>query len=669
VPDTAPDTTPHGQVLFERSTDGESTTQPQPSAIAPDTATPNQATVPDLTDAQRSSILFTDYDLDARITPATSRLAMRARLTLRNSGSEPLIRIPLQISSSLNWDSATLIDARPIELPIAQHLLETDADHTGKANELVLTLPSPLAPGATLTLDTFYSGPITADATRLDRIGASPAQSLNTDWDTIGSPTDNDESSSSGVLPPPTNTLDAALRGFGNVLWYPVAAPQLFLGDGAKLFQAVGQLRLAESKATIHLHLAVEYAGDAPTAVYFCGRRQPLKAIPDDPNQPTAAGTGIATADFPTDILGFRQPSLFIVERPESLIAPLPEAISSSAAQPALTSDAAPATGAPMLAVETNDDGTLPKLAASAQSIAPILQRWYGPHPLTALTILDHPGDPFEDGPLLVAPAAALASSTSAPALAHSLTHAWVQTGQPWFDEGLAQFTSLLWTEQDKGRDAAILQLNNLIQPLNLAEPGFDSEQAADAPTAPIGQPLVAATDELYYRRKAAAVWWMLRGIAGDEPLAQALTAWRTQPFSHDNATVQAVAFEKLLEKTSGKDLSWFFADWVLRDRGLPDLSIVAVEPRQLPAGQGHDSGWLVAVTVRNDGAPAVEVPVIIRSGTFSTTKSLRIAGFSNVTQRFLVEAPPTQVVLNDGSTPEIRSSTHVRDIGSPAAQ
>ena len=658
----AQQTTPHGEVLFQSH--GEPPTSPEnTTAPALQRAEP---TGPVFTDAERSSILFTAYDLDARLTPETSSLAMRARITLRNTGSQPLTRIALQISSTLTWESASLIAPNvTTRLPLTQHVIDTDADHTGKASEAILTLPSPLAPGATIALDTVYSGTIPADATRLERIGAASEQALSTDWDAIGaSPA---SSSSSDATPSP---LTAALRGFGNVLWYPVASPPLFLGDGAKLFQAVGQLRLTEQFASIQLRVAVEYKGNPPAAVYFCGRRQPLAAHADAPRAPIATGSGIATADFSAEPLGFRQPSLFVVEIPESLIAPLPQATSSSSTTLTPAADTSPTSGgAPMLAVDTAEDGALPRLAASAQRIAPLLQQWFGEHPLTALTVLDHPGDPFEDGPLLVVPIDTLSSSTSSGALAHSLTHAWVQTGQPWFDEGLAQFISLLWTEQEQGRAAAILQLNNLIQPLNLAEPGFDSEQAADAASAPTGQPLVTASDELYYRRKAAAVWWMLRGITGDLPLQQALSDWRqqasqhTQTFSPDNPTVQAIAFEKLLDKTSGKDLGWFFSDWVLRDRGLPDLSIVDVEPRLLPAGKGHDSGWLIAVTVHNDGAPAVEVPLTVLSGTFSTTKRLRIPGFSNVTDRVLVEAPPTEVILNDGSTPEIRTATHRREV------
>jgi hypothetical protein len=656
TPDTTTDPNlPHGEVLFQSQ--GEPPTSPE-NTTAPALTDPAS----DITPAVRAALFFTAYDLDARITPDTSRLVMRAHVTLRNSSAQPLTRIALQISSTLTWESASLITPQgATRLPLTQHALETDADHTGNASEAVLTLPSPLVPGAALTLDTLYSGTIPSDATRLERIGASPAKAEDTDWDAIGTGSPASSSSDDDVTP---RTLPVALRGFGNVLWYPVASAQLFLGDGAKLFQTIAATRLAERSATIHLRVAVEYKGEAPAAVYFCGRRQPLSAHSDNPDAPTASGSGIATADFSPEPLGFRQPNLFIVELPESLVAPLPLAISSSSVTPSPLSDAAPSTGGPpMLAVETKDQGALPGLASSAQTIAPLLQQWFGEHPLTALTVLDHPGEAFEDGPLLVAPIASLAASTAAPALAHSLTHAWVQTGQPWMDEGLAQFISILWTEQDKGRDAAILQLNNLIQPLNIAEPEFDSQQAADAATASPGQPLVSSSDELYYRRKAAAVWWMLRSITGDKPLQEALSAWRAQPVSHDNSTVQAIGFQKLIEKTSGKDLGWFFSDWILRDRGLPDLSIVNVEPRQLPAGKGHDSGWLVAVTMHNAGAPAVEVPLIIRSGTFSTTTRVHIPGFSDLTDRILVEAPPTQVILNDGGTPEIRDSTHSREV------
>lgn len=632
--------TPHGKVLYQSHGDAPAPAdqqQPQPAATekeAPQTATPQ------LTDADRSAIRITRYDLDVRIVSATSRLTGRARLTLRNASESPLPRIALQISSTLTWESASVQGSM---LPIAQHVLDTDADHTGRARELIVTLPQPLAPGESLTLDTFYSGTITANGERLERLGAPSSQALQTDWD--------------GITPDAT-----ALRGFGNVLWFPVAAPQLFLQDGT-LVPAVGRERMEHADTPVSLRLSVEFSGEAPTAAYFCGRRQTLTALHDNADAPIAYGSGIATATFAAEPIGARPLSLFVIAQPESMIAPLPAASAQGKSG---------ASGPPMLAVGSTDDRELPLLAESAERVAPLIQQWFGPHPLTALTIIDHAGQPFEDGPLLVAPLGAMAASTSTPLLAHSLTHAWVQTGQPWMDEGLAEFSSLLWIEREKGRDAAVAQLDAIMQPVAAADTLSDgaananSAQSASSSSSEnnvVGQPLIAAYDELFFRRKAAAVWWMLRDLAGEQPLQLALSAWRTQKPSSDSPEAQAHAFEALLEKTSGKDLAWFFNDWVLHDRGLPSLNIVDVTPRELPAGTGHGKGWLVAVTVHNAGAAAVEVPLVIRSGSFSTTKQIRIPGLANATERVVVESAPTDVILNDGSTPEAGPSTHTRTV------
>jgi hypothetical protein len=675
-PSSAPDAPPppQGQVLFQSHGDApvlsEAPSETAPVAVA-------KPAGPELTDRERSAVFFTAYDLDARLVPTSSQLAMRARLTLRNDGTVPLNRVALQVSSTLQWESASLVDEKGSEpLELTQHLLDSDVDHTGKVNEAILTLRQPLAPGKSLQLDTFYSGAITANGGRLERIGATHAQALSTDWDEI--------------------SADAtALRGFGSVLWYPSASPQLFLGDGAQLFDAIGASKLRESTATVRLRLSVEYKGDPPVAAYFCGRRVALKAISDNSEAPISSGAGVATAEFAAEPLGFRDASLFLVDRAESLIAPLPSyaapvsdqavpepvsaaAVSStsSSSRSASSSTDSAAVGTPMLAVETDDDAAVPSLALAAEQAVPLLQEWLGPEPLSALTVLDHSGQPFEDGPLLVAPAGALAAASSGQALVHSLTHAWMQTGRPWMDEGLAQFFALLWTERQQGRDAAMAQLNDLMQPLSIAEPAIDPAMARDkaAPNGElvgqvVGQPLIAASSDLYYRRKAAAVWWMLRGIVGDEPLQLALQTWRMREPAHTTAEQDALAFETILEHSGKKnaqnalDLRWFFSDWVLHDRGLPDLSITDVTPRELPAGRGHSAGWLVSVTVHNDGAASAEVPVTIRAKTYSTTSRLRIAGFADATARVLVEAAPAEVLVNDGSTPEVRASIHKLDV------
>ena len=684
-PGTSP--APRGQVLIQSH--GE---PPPPSSLpgipsdlpgnaqrAADQPVVDETAKADLTDEQRAAMLITAYDLDAHLDLPHAGLSVRAQITVRNDGSAPLRQLALQLSSTLRWESATLVNAGTrTPLALSQHPLDTDADHTGAETEAILPLPAPLAPGSSATLDVFYSGTIPASAGRLQRLGANGAQQQSADWDAISS-------------------AWTGLRGFGNVLWYPVTSPQLFFAEGNSLFEAIGRARLRGESAPVHLRLSVIYAGDPPVAAYFCGRRQALTAAPDDPNAPTSSGSGVAVADFPTQFLGFRTPNLFLLQTAETFPATREDKLSNTAAdaEPAASSSSSsvpdppesssgavvprvppPATplraaqlspdpgGVPVLALETMDTGTGAELAAATERVAPLLREWMGTRPLSALTVIDHAGQPFGDGPLLVAPAAALGTAPASQALIESLTHAWVQTGQPWMDEGLGGFFSLLWTEREAGREAALTALHDLVQPVALAEPEtLTGPETSAGPGAATGQPLIVAADELFYRRKAAAVWWMLRDLAGEGNLHAALSAWRTQPASSAPPLAQAVAFEHLLEKLSGKDLGWFFADWVLRDRGLPDLSITDVAVAAERAGSGHPEGWVVAVTVRNEGNAVADVPLIVHSGNQRVESRMRIAGLSSVTQRVLIETSPTSVTVNDRGVPEIGQATHSREL------
>ena len=640
---------PHGKVLFSRDTSTPPDTQPtEPQPTSAPTHTDTLA----VTDAERSALTFTAYDLDVHLAPAYAGISVRAGLTVRNDSAAPLTRLILQISSSLHWDalSAPNLTGSSTPLPFVARLIDTDADHTGKMNEAVVTLSQPLAHGASLSLIALYSGAVPPSAVRLERIGAPGDQALSADWDSIADTN------------PDSQTGGTALRGFGNVLWFPVSAPPVFLGDGAKLFQAVGRARLRQSAATVRLRLAVEYTGDPPDAAFFCGRRQALTAISDNANLPAAVSPGIATALFDPQPLGLRPLSLFVTDRPPSQ--------AGTPANPVL------------IAAVTSHYDALPDYSAAAALVEPLLTGWLGTQPSTSLNLLDHPGQPFEDGALLVLPMRAADPATLAPSFAHSLTHLWVQSNYPWIDEGLAQFFGLLWTERASGRAAALTELQDAARSLALIEP--EDPDAAGCPihdgsivmggvepgTSPecasvsqAGDSLANATGEVFYRTKAAAVWWMLRDIVGDDALKQALQAYRKAPtLDRDPA-----GLERTLEKFSHKDLRWFFDDWVYRDRGLPDLSIVNVTPSRLTSREGLPAGWLVAVEVRNEGYAATEVPITLSSATASDTHRLRIPGRSSASTRFVFPGKPEQVEVNDGSVPETQTSLHTRQLVLPS--
>jgi hypothetical protein len=257
-----------------------------------------------------------------------------------------------------------------------------------------------------------------------------------------------------------------------------------------------------------------------------------------------------------------------------------------------------------------------------------------------------------------------------------------------------------LWVEKQQGRAAALRQLEADRTALALAEPASPGESA--------GQPLALAISPVYYRTKAAYVLWMLRDLAGDQALSAALRADYGSPPCQGTTLVvpqaqqhehrasapagsmpgnsfaastnfascpASRAFEKLLEAAGNHpDLSWFFADWVDADKGLPDLSIAGVYPSPEQAGN-----WLVAVDLANAGYAAAKIPVTVRtgsasglvsgfdSGATSLTRRVLVPARGKVTERFLILGKPTEVQANDGTVPETQASVHITHLGDSA--
>jgi hypothetical protein len=192
--------------------------------------------------------------MDVRLRSAAQQMAVRALVTVRNDGKAPLAQIPLQISSSLNWERIR-VNAKDVTFQVAT--LNSDADHTGQLHEAAVPLTVPLAPGQSLQLDVVYSGAIAPSAQRLLVIGTPGDVALHSDWDRISVPF-------------------TGLRGFGNVVWYPVASVPVILGDGARLFDEIGEHKLRIAGAHFRLRLTVEFPhGQAPTVALINGHSVP----------------------------------------------------------------------------------------------------------------------------------------------------------------------------------------------------------------------------------------------------------------------------------------------------------------------------------------------------------------------------------------------------------
>ena len=147
--------------------------------------------------------------------------------------------------------------------------------------------------------------------------------------------------------------------------------------------------------------------------------------------------------------------------------------------------------------------------------------------------------------------------------------------------------------------------------------------------------------------------------MAGDATLSAALRAYDPADdtsLGYLSRPAARAVFEKLLEQASvRRDLSWFFADWVDADKGLPDLTIDSVFPTPAQAGN-----WLVAVNVANSGYASAEVPVTVRSDTNSVTQRVVVPGARQSRAAHPHPGQAHRVQVNDGTVPETQASVHV---------
>lgn len=275
----------------------------------------------------------------------------------------------------------------------------------------------------------------------------------------------------------------------------------------------------------------------------------------------------------------------------------------------------------------------------AAEKVAPLIADWFGPprsKPQTA--DLNNADDAsFESGSLLLAPLPSIEPKLAGLTAAHQLTHAAFSSPRSWINEGLAHFAQAIYIERQSGRVAALDYLKSHRSSLAAAqknEPG--------SPPNETGQSLINTANEQLSRSKALSVWWMLRDMLGDQALKKAIASYRPEQDKEPSY------MPRLLQAQTQKDLEWFFDDWVYRDRGLPDFKIESVFPRKtLP------EGYMVTVTVSNQGLPGAEVPVTIKFDGGEVMQRIVVRGKSSAVIRIPVTKAPEEVVVNDGSVPE----------------
>lgn len=463
----------------------------------------------------RDAFTFTKYDLEVRLDPESHQMAARGHIFLRNDSTEPQQLATLQISSSLEW---RLIQLGDQQLEYVSKPYTTDIDHTGAANEAVVKLPAPVAPGQTLDFEVGYSGPVEINTTRLTRMDTPQPAADASEWDQIGEPF-------------------TALRGVGYVLWYPVSMPAANLSEG-ELSLAIGKWQQREARTDMNLKACWIAPEGHRLTVLSNGQFEAVEGG----DQQEGSSTGCSAFHFAS--LGNIAPMLVmgefhVLQRPQMNLYYLSDA---------------------------KDDAE--NFALAAEKVRPLVTDWFG-EPKSTLQIIDLPvpnGDPFESGTTLIAPFKMDPRVTQL-TMAHAWVHSCFTSERPWIQEGLAHFVAVLQREQQDGKKAAVSYLQSRQPAL-----AFDQPKAAgDA----AGNALANTLDDNVYRNKGMFVWWMLRSMLGDHALQTAIQNYRP-----DQDKEQSY-MQRLLETASKRNLEWFFDDWVYRDRGLPDLRIDAAVPRE----------------------------------------------------------------------------------------
>ena len=569
----------------------------------------------------REAFTVTHYQLEVQIDRHTHVMAVEGKLTLRNDANTPEKIIALQVSSSLAWNNIVL-DNKPLQCLSDNYT--SDIEHTGSLSEAIITLPKPVPTCVSITLDVQYGGTITADATRLTRIGAPADVAARNDWDQI-------------------SDAFTAVRGLGYVVWYPVAIEAVSMSDGNAVFDAIAAWQRRHARSQFDARVIV--VGDSTeslcvavnSAVSSCGES---REAPDSSSAGASAAGKLKEFSNTLSLPGMNEmvPAFAVanytsLDRPTISLLHVPD-------HTALARDYA-------VAAEAND---------------PLLHDWLGEprQPARVVELTDPDANPYQSGAILFTPIREAPTPTLQLLLLPAQVAARFDSPHAWIQEGLERFLQTVLVESRSGRKAALEFLDEYREPLVKAEdaahPKPDPSKPAVSASA-ADNTLLNTNDELYLRGKSSFVFWMLRDMLGEQAMRKALTSYRS------GADKDPSYLQRLLQDSSKRDLEWFFDDWVYRDRGLPEFHVSSVYARPLLS---EDKNFLVTTIIEDRGSAGAEVPVIVQTPSGEKTVRVLVKAGEKGTGRLEVPAAADKVMVNDGSVPEANLGNNVYDVPPP---
>jgi aminopeptidase N len=183
--------------------------------------------------------------------------------------------------------------------------------------------------------------------------------------------------------------------------------------------------------------------------------------------------------------------------------------------------------------------------------------------------------------------------------LAHEAAHQWfgdmitpLDWHHTWLNEGFATYAGALYLEHRKGREAYQKYIGNMMS----MEPGYYAGSV-------VGKSDTSFWDSfaprVYY--KGAIVLHMLRGMMGDSVFFRCLLDYINNPhLRYANAKTDDFIHE--CESFYGRDLGWFFNQWIYADKDSIDRPDLVYNWNVTPRGSLFD----VEIKIEQTTAPAM---------------------------------------------------------------
>lgn len=461
----------------------------------------------------------------------------------------------------------------------------SDLDHTGSLSEAIVSLPQEVPPKGVVEIEIGYEGVIKRDATRFTRIGMPENVAMHLSWDAI-------------------SKNFTAVRGVGYVAWYPISMEAVSLSEGNSVADATDRWKRKEASAEMKMGLTLVSNSTEEGVDLVCNGIG--NTVHEQSSQAERVKADCNFAPLGLDVPWFLSAKYEILDRQNVTIHYV----------------AADKSGA--------DDYAL----VSGLAVG-LVTDWFGAQREKAevADLGEAAYAPFDSGSWFLTPLAGPDSRIYRQAAVYQMTRAALVSPRPWIYAGLAHFAQALDREDQDDREGALDFLDSHLSGL------VDAEKSASGGNA---NALADTTTEELYRSKAMFVWWMLRDMIGDAAMKKALASYRADEDKDPSY------MPHLVEAQSEKDLQWFFDDWVLNDRGLPDFRV-----QQATTQASATKTYLTTITIENTGAAGAEVPVIVRMKVGELLKRLIVRAKTKSVIRVETPSVPVEIMVNDGSVPE----------------